>query len=477
MMYDVAIVGAGVVGALIARELSRYNVKVCLIDKEADVAMGTSKANSAIVHAGYDAKPGSLKARLNVRGNALMSQVAEELDVPFQRIGSLVLAFHEEDMTQLHKLYSRGIENQVPDLKILDKEQVRKMEPNLSEEVIAALYAPTAGIICPYELTVGAVENAVFNGVDLKLERTVINIIAEHRQFTLITEKEEIQCKYLINAAGVHADAIAAMVGKENFSITPRKGEYLLLDKSQGGVVNTVIFQPPSKMGKGILVTPTVDGNLLIGPNAHDIDNKEDISTTASGLEEVIHGAGKSVPTLDIRQVITSFAGLRATPSTGDFIIEEAADVKGFIQVAGIESPGLSASPAIAEYVVKVLNQAGLELEKREKFDPIRKPVVRFREMTDAERAKVIQQNSKYGKIICRCEKVTEGEIVDCIRRPAGARNIDAVKRRTRAGMGRCQGGFCAPRVAEILSRELDIPMEEVTKMGGQSKLLAGRTK
>lgn len=477
MVYDIAIIGAGVTGSLIARELSRYNLKVCLVEKEADVAMGTSKANSAIVHAGYDAKPGSLKARLNVHGNKLMGRICKELDVPFKRIGSLVLAFNKEDMEEIHKLYKRGLENDVPDLEVLNKEQVKSMEPNISDQVVGALYAPTGGIVCPYELTLGAAENAVSNGVELKLECEIKDIKVENGQFILVTQHEEIKCKYVINAAGLYADTISAMVGEEGFSIKPRRGQYLLLDKNQGNVVHTVVFQTPSKMGKGILVTPTVDGNLLIGPNAEDIDDKEDISTTDLGLNEVVKGAMKSVPSFNVREVITSFAGLRATPSTGDFIIGESNKVKGFINVAGIESPGLSAAPAIAEYVVDILKSIGVAMVQKKNFNPIRKPVHRFREMNDQQRAELIKKDPRYGRIICRCETVTEGEIVDCINRPAGARNLDGVKRRTRAGMGRCQGGFCAPRVVEILSRELNIPMEEVTKMGGNSRILVGKTK
>ncbi|MCT4542676.1 MAG: NAD(P)/FAD-dependent oxidoreductase [Vallitalea sp.] len=477
MNYDITIIGAGVTGSLIARELSRYNLKVCLVEKESDVAMGTSKANSAIVHAGYDAKPGSLKAKLNVRGNELMGDVTEKLHVPFKRIGSFVLAFNEEDMKQLNKLYQYGIENNVPNMKILNKQEVKEMEPNLSDEVMGALYAPTAGIVCPYELTLAAAENAVDNGVELILECEVTGVTKKDDSFVLNTSKGELVTKYIINAAGVHSDVVSAMFGDDSIEINPRKGEYLLLDKKQGDVVNTVIFQPPTKMGKGILVTPTVDGNILLGPTAEDIKDKEDIATTNTGLDKVIQGAKKSVASINTRDVITSFAGLRATSSLHDFIIEKSNKVEGLINVAGIESPGLSAAPAVSKYVLNIVKTLDIELIEKVNYIEERRPVYKIREMNEEERAKLISEKPLYGNIICRCETVTEGEIVDCIHRSAGATNLDGVKRRTRAGMGRCQGGFCAPRVVDIISRELNIPKDQVTKMGGKSNMLVGNTK
>lgn len=476
MIYDICIIGAGVTGSLIARELSKYHIKVCLIDKESDVAMGTSKANSAIVHAGYDAKPGSLKARLNVRGNEMMGDITEKLYVPFKRIGSFVLAFDEDDMEQINTLYDYGIQNKVPHMKILNKEEILKMEPNISDKVIGALYAPTAGIVCPYELTLAAAENAVDNGVQLILDCAVNDIEKTEENFILDTTQGKINSRYIINAAGLYSDTISAMVGDESFEINPRKGEYLLLDKRQGDVVNKVIFQPPTVLGKGILVTPTVDGNLLLGPTAENIMDKEDIATSSIGLNKVIEGATKSIPTVNTRDVITSFAGLRASSNIGDFIIEESSKVKGFVNVAGIESPGLSAAPAVSEYVIGILKSMDIELVEKDEHIP-RKPVYRFREMDEQDRVELIKLNPLYGNIICRCETITEGEIVDCIHRSIGASNLDAVKRRTRAGMGRCQGGFCTPRVVDIIARELNISKEEVTKMGGRSKVLVGKTK
>ncbi|MCT4686419.1 NAD(P)/FAD-dependent oxidoreductase [Vallitalea sp.] len=476
-MYDISIIGAGVTGSLIARQLSKYNLKVCLLDKESDVAMGTSKANSAIVHAGYDAKPGSLKAKFNVRGNEIMGDITKELYVPFKRIGSFVIAFDEDDMEQINTLYAYGIKNKVSDMKILTKEEVREMEPNMSDKVIGALYAPTAGIICPYELTLAAAENAVDNGVELILDCAIKDINKVDNNFELNTTRGKIVSKYIINAAGLFSDDISAMAGDDSFKINPRKGEYLLLDKRQGNVVNKVIFQPPTVMGKGILVTPTVDGNLLLGPTAENILDKADISTTSIGLDRVIKGAVKSIPSVNTRDVITSFAGLRASSSVGDFVIEKSKKVDGLINVAGIESPGLSAAPAISEYVIEILKSMDIELEEKENYISTRKPVYRFREMDESERDQLIKKNPLYGNIICRCETITEGEIVDCIHRSIGASNLDAVKRRTRAGMGRCQGGFCTPRVVDIIARELNISKEQVTKMGGKSKVLVGKTK
>lgn len=475
MVYDVAVIGAGVTGAFAARELSRYDVKVCLLDKEADVAMGTTKANSAIVHAGYDAVNGTLKSILNVRGNALMEQVTRELGVPYCRIGSLVLAFSEQDIGTIEKLYENGIRNGVPGLELLSAEEAIRKEPNISREVKGALFAPTAGIVCPYELAIGAVENAVDNGVRLELECEVLSIRKIEDGFVLQTTKGDIQAAFVVNASGLQGDLISEMVQDKYFEIHPRKGEYLLLDKSCGNTVNTVIFQPPTEMGKGILVTPTVDGNLLAGPTALDVPSRDDFSTTAPGVRQLIEGARKSIPGMEFRDVITSFAGLRATPDTGDFVIEASLTTRGFVNAAGIDSPGLTAAPAIGEYILSILEQQGLVLQQKSGFNPIRKPVVRFRELRDAEKGELIRENPMYGNIICRCETVTEGEIVDSIRRPAGARNLDAIKRRTRAGMGRCQGGFCTPRLVAILSRELGIPAEEVTKKGKGSNILLGK--
>ncbi|NLK88370.1 MAG: NAD(P)/FAD-dependent oxidoreductase [Clostridiaceae bacterium] len=478
MTYDVAVIGAGVVGALTARELSKYELRICILEKGADVASGSSKANSAIVHAGYDPLPGTLKARFNVKGNEMFERLSQELEVPFKRIGSLVLAFNEADMEVLQKLYERGAENGVPGLEILrGYEDTARIEPNVSTDVAGALYAPSAAITCPYELTYAAVENAAANRAEIMLETEVAGISYEDDLFKITTSQGDISSRFIVNAAGVFSDNAAAMIGDNSFEIKPRKGEYLLLDKSQGDMARTIVFQTPSTTSKGILVTPTVDGNLLMGPTSTDTSDREDLSTAISELQKVINGALRSVPGINLKQVITSFTGLRATPDTSDFIVSPSPVNKKFIHAAGIESPGLTAAPAIAEYVAGLLKDAGLELVQRKDFNPVRKSIVRFNDASDGKKAELIGGNRQYGRVICRCELVTEAEIVEAIRRPAGARTVDAVKRRTRAGMGRCQGGFCAPRIVEILSRELGVPAESIRKTDGSSMLLTGRTK
>ena len=476
MKYDVAVVGAGVVGALIARELSRTDLRVALLEKCNDVAMGTTKANSAIVHGGFDAANGTLKAKLNVRGTELMPQLCETLHVPYRNNGSLVLAFSDEEMQHVHALYERGLKNGVPRLSVLDKSAVLELEPHVSGEVVGALLSETAGIVCPYELTIAAAENAVENGVDFIRNCAVTAIEKAPDGFTMQTTCGAIEAAYIVNAAGIHSDDIARMIGDDSISLVARKGEYYLLDKAYGYMADHTIFQCPNKMGKGVLVTPTVDGNLLIGPSALDVDDKEDVDTTAEGLQFVLEKAKRSVPELNLRGAITSFAGLRAHPTTDDFIIGFSDKSDRFVNVAGIESPGLSAAPAIAEMVYGML----LEKTKASEcvdFKPGRKAPVRFRNMTKAEREALIAKNKAYGRVICRCETITEGEILDAIHAPAGARDVDGVKRRTRAGMGRCQGGFCGSKVVEILSRELGVPMNEITKFGGNSKILFEKTK
>ena len=476
MIYDAAVVGAGVIGSLTARELSRYNIKVALLEKCNDTAMGTSKANSAIVHAGFDAKPGTLKAKLNVEGTALMPALCETLHVPFKPVGSLVVAFSDEEMETVKELKERGEANGVPGLEIYDKAKLKEEEPSISDEAKGALWAPSAGIVCPYELTIAAAENAVVNGTDFIRNFEVKSITYADDCFTISDGKQEIKAKYIINAAGVYCDEIAALIGDNSIHTTPRKGEYMLCDKSIGSLAKHTIFQCPSKMGKGILVTPTVDGNLLIGPSALDIEDKEDTTTTAATLAEVLTAAKKSVPVLTTREVITSFAGLRAHCDKDDFIIEKSEKNDKFFNVAGIESPGLSSAPAIAIYVADMVN-AEIKADKKADFNPVREEPVRFRHMSNEERKALIAKNPAYGRIICRCETITEGEILDAIHAPAGARDVDGVKRRTRAGMGRCQGGFCGSKVVELLARELGVEINEITKFGGESKILYERTK
>ena len=476
-MYDVIIVGAGVSGAASARELSRCAARVCVLEKEEDVCCGTSKANSAIVHAGYDAAPGSLMAKLNVRGNALMGDLAKDLDIPFRRIGSLVVCLSEEDMPGLQALYDRGQANGVPDLRIIYHDELLQMEPNLSEETYAALYAPTAGIVCPFGLNIALAENAAMNGVEFHFDTEVQSL--ERRQgggWILHTSQGSYETRLVVNAAGVYADSLHNMISSGKIHITPRRGDYCLLDKTTGSHVNHTIFPLPGKYGKGILVSPTIHGNLLLGPTAIDVADPEATNTTADGLAQVLENAGRYVKEIPYKNVITSFAGLRAHEDGHEFIIGEVPGAENFIDCAGIESPGLTSSPAIGEMVAEIV-RAKLELSEKEHFISRRKGIMNPTQLPDGERQEWIRRHPAYGHIVCRCEHISEGEILDAIHRPLGARSLDGVKRRVRAGMGRCQGGFCSPRVMELLSRELDIPLEQITKRGGTSTLLCGQNK
>ena len=474
-MYDVAIIGTGVVGGMIARTLSKYDLKICMLEKENDVAMGATKANSAIVHAGFDAKEGSLKAKLNVKGSELMPQVAKELGVKYKNNGSLVIGFNDEDYNTIKELYERGKDNGVKNLRIIEQEELKKIEPNISENAKFALYAPTGAIVCPYELTVAAIGNAMDNGAELKRKFEVKSIKRNENEYEISSQNKSIRARFVINAAGLYADEIAKMAGDMSFEIHPRKGEYILLDKECGGIVSNTIFRTPSKMGKGILVSPTVDGNLLTGPTSVDMEDKEDKSTTPKGFSKVIKETVENVEGVQFNKKITSFCGLRAVGSTGDFIITS--PFNGFINAAGIESPGLSASPAIAEYIVDMLKSQELELIEKEDYNPIRKPMHGFREKSIEEKNEIIKKKPEFGRIICRCESVTEGEILEAIRTNPKPMDLDGVKRRTRAQMGRCQGGFCQPYITEILAKEMDIPYEAVTKFGGKSVINIGKTK
>lgn len=475
-MYDVIIIGAGVTGTAVARELSKYKVKVCVLEKDRDVCCQTSKANSGIIHAGYDAKPGTLKARMNVLGNEMMEALTKDLDIPFQRKGSLVICGHKEDAYKLDKLYSQGIENGVKGLQILSGDEVRQMEPNIADHVYAALYAPSAGIICPFELNIAMAENAAVNGVEFYFNTEVEKLEKREGYYHIQTKEKGYEAKCVVNAAGVYADVIHNMVSRKKLKITPRRGEYCLLDRKAGGHVSRTIFALPGKLGKGVLVTPTVHGNLLLGPTAEDILNREGTNTTAEGLSYVMEKAFMNVKGLPIRQVITSFAGLRAHEEGEEFIIGEAEDAEGFFDCAGIESPGLTSSPAIGLAVAGMLAEK-LKLLAKEDFTAVRKGIVKPDSLTMKERNALIRENPSYGTIICRCESVTEGEIMDAIRRPLGARTLDGVKQRTRAGMGRCQAGFCAPKVMEILSKELGIPLTQIQKSGRESLVITGRNK
>lgn len=475
-IYDVIVIGAGVSGSAAARELARRDRRIAVLEKESDVCEGTSKANSGIVHAGYDAKPGTLKAKLNIEGNRMMEALSKELDFPFKKNGSLVVTFAEEGKERLQELYERGITNGVEGLQILTGEEARQREPGLSEEVKAALYAPTAGIVCPFGLNIALAESAAINGVSFYLNTKVRGISREEGGYCVLAGEEEFFAPVVVNAAGVYADDLHNLVSAGKLHITPRRGEYCLFDRSVGGLVGSTIFQLPSASGKGILVTPTVHGNLLAGPTADDIPEKEGVNTTSEGLEKVLNTAARSVRQLPVRQVITSFAGLRAHDESGDFIIKEVEDAPGFFDIAGIASPGLTSAPAIGIYVAELI-QEKYPAPERNDFISTRKGIPNMAEASYEERQELIRKNPSYANVICRCETVTEGEILDAIHRPLGATTLDGVKRRTRAGMGRCQAGFCSPKTAEILARELGKDLGEITKSGKDSPLLTGYNK
>lgn len=475
-MYDVIIIGAGVVGCAIARELSRYQVKACVIEKDEDVCNGTSKANSAISHAGFDAVPGTLKAKLNVEGNLMMEKLSKELDFPFKQTGALVVCGREADKEKLQELYDKGIKNGVKELRILDKEEVHKMETNLAEQVVAALYAPTSGIVCPFQMTIAFAENAYANGVEFKLNTKAEQIRKVKGGYVVETPEEILKTRAIVNAAGVYADEIHNMVSKEKLKIVARRGDYCLLDKAAGAHVSHTIFPLPNEFGKGVIVSPTIHGNLIVGPTAMDVEDKEANNVRQEGLDFLMAKAEESVADLPMRQVITSFAGLRAHESRGDFTIGEPKDAKNFFDAAGIESPGLTSAPAIGIMVAKMVKE-DLNLSENKYFVAERKGILNPQTLSKEERTALVKECPEYGNIICRCEMVTEGEILDAIRRPLGARSLDGIKRRTRAGMGRCQSGFCSPRTMEILVRELGINMAEVTKAGGESKIIAGVNK
>ena len=473
-MYDVVIIGAGVVGGMIARELSRYKISVCIVEKENDVGMGATRANSAIVHAGFDAKEGSLKARLNVRGSEMMEETCRELGVKYKRNGSMVIGFNDEDKAALAELLERGRLNGVPGLRLVCGDEAKAIEPALSESVVSALYAPTGAIVCPYELCLAAIGNAMDNGVELIVNFPVTEIREYDGGFSVRSGEREINARYLINSAGLFSDEIASLLGINEYSVRPRRGEYMVLDRACGNTVSHTIFRTPTKMGKGILISPTVDGNLILGPTSVDIDDKHDRSTTNEGFAKIIKEAVENIPSVQTNKVITSFTGLRSTGNTGDFVIERRGNS---VHLIGIESPGLTASPAIAEYVAELLRDTSLLSKKKSDYVSARASMHEFRDADIEAKNEMIKKDKSYGKIICRCEGVSEGEILAAIRANPRPTDVDGVKRRTRAQMGRCQGGFCSPAIIELLSRELGIPMEKITKFGGGSHIVLGETK
>lgn len=479
--YDVVIIGAGISGAITAFQLAKYDIKVAVLEAGIDVASGSTRANSAIVHAGYDAKEGTLKAQLNVKGCEMMEALANQLGVHYSRCGSLVIGYTEKDLKHLKLLMARGEVNGVPDLEIIDSVRLHEMEPKVSSDAKYALWAPSAGIVCPYDLAYALCDNAVTNGTKFYFEFKVSKIEYDGNYYTLMDGKKKVKAKYVVNAAGLFVDEIAGMLGEKlPFNIIPRRGEYMLLDKSEIKTASHTLFVTPSEKGKGILISPTVDGNIIVGPNANVVDSKMDTSVTDEGIEEISEGAKIIVPSINLDSTITTFAGVRATPTSGDFYIRESLKFKKFIHVAGIESPGLASAPALGEYVLNILKGCGLKLEERQGYVPTRTKEGNcklFYDMNAEERAEAISKDPRYAKVLCRCEMVTEGDVVNAIHRPIPAHTMDMVKRRTRAGMGRCQGNYCRSKVAELIANEYNIQLTEVRKFNSDSKLLLKKTK
>jgi glycerol-3-phosphate dehydrogenase len=492
--YDIIIIGAGIVGAMVARFLSQYEVDgsgpldILLIEREADVCMGATSANTAIIHAGYNPPPGTLKAEMNVRANAMWDQLAEELQFPFERCGDYVVAVGEEELPKLDLLMTRGEANGVPGMTLISGEEMRRREPNINPQVSGALWAETSGLCDPWAATVAAAENAVMNGVTLKLNTAFEDFVMhEGRIVGVRTNQGTFGCRWVVNAAGMYADEVMHKAGvRPAFKITPRRGEYYVIDK-QGFTINQVLFPVPSDVSKGILVTTSLHGNTILGPNAQEIEDKQDRAVTEPGLKEVWDGALKLVPDLRRRDIIAVFAGLRPggnapceNPDVDyhkDFIIEVPDTVQGLVNLGGIESPGLTSAPAIAERVVTLLKEAGETLRERSDWNPVRTARPVFRHLSKQEQAALVAEDPRYGRIICRCETVTEGEIVAEIHAPIPAVTYDALKRRTWLGTGRCQGAFDMPRVVDILARELGVPSEEIMKKGERSEFLVRRTK
>ncbi len=474
MKYDVAVIGCGVTGAAVAYALAKYNVSTVVLEGENDVACKTTKANSAILHAGYDPKPGTQMAQLNVKGSALAIEICKKLDVPYRQIGSLVLAFTDDDKKHVEKLYDNAIKNGVPNVRIIDAQEVQKLEPNISELVKCALHAPSCAIVNPWEYALAMAQTAVKNGVDIKFNTSVTSIDKTDDAYILNTTNGQVQANYVVNASGVNSANVHDMVAEHSFDIQPSRGEYYLLDKSEGTRVNHVVFQCPTKEGKGVLVAPTVHGNLIVGPNAENTE-KPDVTTTRNGLEFVSRVAKKSVPSIDFSASIRNFAGVRATcPQSEEFVISFAKPK--FLDLAGMKSPGLSAAAAVGELAVQMLCEEGLECTQKDSFTD-RREIVRFKELSLEQKQKLVSDNPLYGRIVCRCETVTEGEIVAAIHDVIPPCSIDAVKRRVGAGMGRCQGGFCGPRVMEILARELKVQPQQILQDTAGTYILTGRTK
>lgn len=477
--YDVIIAGSGITGSLIARYLSRYELSVLVLEKQPDVGMNPSSANSAVIHAGYDPKPGTLKAKLNAEGNSLWHTLAPELGIVFKKTGSLVVALGAEEMTPVKRLYEQALKNSITGAEIIGREELLKKEPKINPEAFGALWAPTAAVIDPFGAVLAAAENAVQNGVKFLFNTELVDFTRDSSGITGVkTTAGAFFCKFFINAAGLHSDEVSHKAGlRPEFNITPRKGSYLVFD-SAGITLDNILFPVPNELGKGILVSTTTHGNVLAGPDNTPCEDKEDTAITQESLDELMCGAKKLIPSLDVKNVIAQYAGIRAScPEYRDFIIEAPEKTKGFINLLGIDSPGLAAAPAIALQVVSILKDRMPSLKEKAVWNPVRKPFPHFHRMTGEEKAALIKNNPAYGRMVCRCEEVSEGEIIDALRSTVPAVTYDGLKRRTWLGTGRCQGAFDYPRVIEIMARELKLPVTAVTKSGKNSELIFRKTK
>lgn len=478
MKTDVVIIGAGAVGCAIARELSRYKLDVTVVEKNEDIGGDASKSNSAIIHTGYDASPGTLESRLVTSANPMYDKLAEELDVPFKRIGAILPAVTKEQYDKLPEIKHKAFLNHVYDVEYKTAAELLRMEPNLNPEVMGGLYIPRESIIDPFILVQALAENANENGVNFLLNTKVTDIRTEDGEIkSVVTTGGVIETDYVINAAALYCDEIAAMVGKADYKVVARRGQFYILDKNTQCQVKQIVLPIPTKVTKGKLMCPTIHGNMLVGPTAEDLDNKTDKSVTKDGLDSILEDVKRLIPNVDIRDSITQYSGLRPNRNPEGLHVDVYDDLKGYINLSGVRSTGLTLSVAMGVYVADLMRETGAVLEPKEDFIAKRKGILRFHELSREEQDEAVRQNPLYGKVICRCETITEGEILDCIRRPLGARSMDAVKRRVRAGMGRCQGGFCGPKVIEILAREQGIPVEEVNKNNEGSYMVAGKTR
>ena len=476
-MYDIIIIGAGVNGGLLAHRLSKYDLKVAVLEKDNDVANEATSANSAIVHSGHDPKTGTLKAKLNLRGNELFEDLCNELKVDFERNGAFVVACSEEELAKLDELYKQAKDRNIP-VRMIDRDEAIRLEPNLSDNVIKAIDLPTTGLVSPWEVTIAAMEDAVNNGVDLFLSNKVVAISKKDGYFDVTTNQSVYQAAIVINSAGIYADDIYRLVSNQaSYTIKPRRGEYYVLDRAERPVVKRTIYPLPSDKGKGVLVVPTIHHNILLGPNSDFISDKEGKDNTAEALAYVKREVSKTVKNIPMHTVIRTYVGLRATPEDYDFTIEESKDVPGFVNLIGIESPGLASAPAISEYVVENIIKKIRPIKEKTTPRVERRPWVILNRMSIDEKQRWFEKDKRFGQMVCRCELVSEGEIIDVIHRNVGAKTVKAVKRRVRAGAGRCQGGFCEPRVINILARELNISPTDVLLDADDSKILVGKTK